>query len=48
MTEQEKDMLRKIPSLRIEAQSMLKLISNECISNCLVPTLPSSAVFLKH
>jgi hypothetical protein len=28
MTEQEKDMLRRIPSLRMEAQSMLKLISH--------------------
>ena len=28
MTEQEKDMLRRIPSLRTEARSMLKLVSN--------------------
>jgi len=28
MTEQEKDMLRRIPSLRMEAQSMLRLVSN--------------------
>jgi len=28
MTEQEKDMLRRIPSLRTEAQSMLRLVSN--------------------
>jgi len=28
MTEQEKNMLRRIPSLRMEARSMLKLISN--------------------
>ena len=27
MTEKEKDMLRRIPSLRVEAQSMLKLVS---------------------
>ena len=27
MTEQEKDLLRRIPSLRIEAMSMLKLLS---------------------
>jgi hypothetical protein len=28
VTEQEKDMLRRIPSLRMEAKSMLRLISN--------------------
>ena len=28
MTEKEKDILRRIPSLRIEAQSMLRLVSN--------------------
>jgi hypothetical protein len=28
MTEQEKDILRRIPSLRMEAQSMLKLVSH--------------------
>jgi len=28
MTEQEKDLLRRIPSLRIEAKSMLRLVSN--------------------
>ena len=28
MTEQEKDMLRRIPFLRIEAKSMLRLVSN--------------------
>ena len=28
MTEKEEDMLRRIPSLRMEAQSMLRLISN--------------------
>ena len=28
MTKQENDMLRRIPSLRIEAKSMLRLISN--------------------
>ena len=28
MTEQEKDLLRRIPSMRIEAKSMLRLISN--------------------
>jgi hypothetical protein len=28
VTEQEKDMLRRIPSLRIEAQSMLRLVSH--------------------
>ena len=27
MTEQEKDMLHRIPSLRMEAQSMLRLVS---------------------
>jgi len=28
MTEKEKDMLRRIPSLRTEAQSMLRLVSS--------------------
>ena len=28
MTEQEKDLLRRIPSMRMEARSMLRLISN--------------------
>jgi len=28
MTEQEKNMLRRIPSMRMEAKSMLRLISN--------------------
>ena len=28
MTEQEKDLLRRIPSMRMEARSMLKLVSN--------------------
>ena len=28
MTEKEKDMLRRIPSLRTEAQSMLKMVSH--------------------
>ena len=28
MTEQEKDLLRRIPSMRMEARSMLRLVSN--------------------